>query len=214
MFDFKKEYGTYEEYHFRFAMWKEAINKINDLNSIPGQTATYAMNHFGDLTPEEFKLYYLGYKPNRKHNEAIKLDTSNLPDNVDWVTKGAVTPIKDQGGCGSCWAFAATGSLEGAYFLKGNTLTSFSEQQLVECSHAQGNEGCNGGFPSYAFVYLKDHYIETEDSYPYTGYDIKCNYDQSKGVTEVPEAISVAKETKQLQAAVAMAPIAIGVDAS
>lgn len=102
-------------------------------------------------------------------------------DSVDWVTAGAVTAVKDQGQCGSCWSFSATGGLEGAYFLAGNTLTAFSEQQLVECAgYAYGNMACYGGWYYQAWDYLKTHGSETEEDYPYTsgitGTWASCDY--------------------------------------
>jgi len=100
-----------------------------------------------------------------------------LPATVNWNTAGAVTPIKNQGQCGSCWAFSTTGSLEGCnYIFNGKNLLSFSEQQLVDCSTSYGNQGCDGGLMDYAFKYVQAKGIELEATYPYKGVDGTCKY--------------------------------------
>ena len=104
------------------------------------------------------------------------LDTTDIPASVDWVKAGAVTPIKDQAQCGSCWAFSTTGSMEGAHFLKGNELLSFSEQQLVDCSKAEGNNGCGGGLMDNGFKYFEKTLVELEKDYPYTAKDGTCSF--------------------------------------
>lgn len=108
-----------------------------------------------------------------------------MRSSVDWRNQGAVTGVKNQGQCGSCWAFSTTGSVEGAYKLAGNSLTSFSEQQLVDCSGSYGNQGCNGGLMDNAFSYLESKKLMTEADYPYLAYDSTCNYNSGKGVTNV-----------------------------
>jgi len=87
------------------------------------------------------------------------VSVANLKDDIDWTTKGAVTPIKNQGQCGSCWSFSATGSLEATNFLKNNNLLSFSEQVLMDCSNSYGNQGCNGGWMDSAFFFVIDQGI-------------------------------------------------------
>jgi len=102
-----------------------------------------------------------------------------LPASVDWRAKGAVTPVKNQGQCGSCWSFSTTGVLEGLNFINNNNLLSFSEQQLVDCSQKYGNQGCNGGWPFWALEYTAAEGIELESQYPYTATTGTCKYNKA-----------------------------------
>jgi C1A family cysteine protease len=118
------------------------------------KTSSYTLgqNQMMDLTHEEFKKFYLGFKPNHKlQGKRVKYLTHEAAASVDWRTKGAVTEVKDQGQCGSCWAFSTTGSVESATFLATGELPDLSEQQLVDCSGSFGNQGCNGGLMDQAF---------------------------------------------------------------
>ena len=129
-----KSYGTKAEFEFRFEQFERNMAVIAEHNSDNSNGHALALNEFSDWTQAEYKKL-LGYKFNpNKTLDTEELDTSNLADAVDWRTKGAVTPVKNQGQCGSCWAFSTTGSVEGSMFLSTGTLQSFSEQQLVDCS--------------------------------------------------------------------------------
>lgn len=131
-----KSYGTEEEYKFRLAVFKEKVEFIREHNSkVEEGEATVGLNFMADWTDAEYKKL-LGFRnrPLSNKGELFVGSKTAAPASVDWRTKGAVTPIKNQGSCGSCWAFSSTGSMEGRYQIAGNTLTSFSEQQFVDCS--------------------------------------------------------------------------------
>jgi len=137
-----KHYDNLAEYEFRRRHFLEAAEFIKKHNA---QKKNYALghNHMSDWTSSEYRKL-LGYKSHlRDEMRTVSLDTKSTPASVDWRDKGAVTPVKDQGQCGSCWAFSSTGAMEGAHQIKTGKLISFSEQQLVDFS--KKNSGCNGG---------------------------------------------------------------------
>jgi len=140
--------------------------------------------------------------------------TSNATS-VDWRTKGAVTPVKNQAQCGSCWAFSTTGSLEGANQIKTGKLVSLSEQQLVDCATAEGNQGCNGGLMDDAFKYIEHDGLETESDYPYTGRDGKCSADKAKEQVKVASFVDVkASSGAAFKAALDKGPVSVAIDAA
>ena len=125
------------------------------------------------MTQEEFEQNYLGLVVPAEMMVADSVDDKLVGD-VDWTTQGAVTPVKNQGQCGSCWAFSTTGGLEGLSKLAYGSLESFSEQQLVDCSGKYGNMACNGGLMDNAFKFVKDNGIVHEDEYPYKAVKQTC----------------------------------------
>ena len=181
---------------------------------------TLGMNEYSDLDSAEFAKQLTGYRRNAKRTLAEKTFVglnAKIPTSVDWRTKGYVTPIKNQGQCGSCWAFSATGSLEGQHFKATGKLISLSEQNLVDCSGAEGDEGCNGGLMDSAFEYVKKNDgIDTEKSYGYVARDEKCRYNPANvgstcsGYTDIPRG----SESSLTEAIAAVGPISVAIDAS
>jgi cathepsin L len=210
---FGKSYGTKAEFEFRSVQFKESLVKIAEHNSENG-TSTVGLNEFSDKTKSEMKKM-LGYKAKTTANNATLLSTDNLPNSVNWVTKGGVTPVKNQGQCGSCWAFSTTGAVEGAEFAATGVLNSFSEQQLVDCAGGvYGNQGCNGGLMDNAFKYIEKYGLQSEASYAYKARASTCKYDASKVTGAVKSYNDVkAGVPSQLQAALAISPVAVAIEA-
>jgi C1A family cysteine protease len=206
-----KKYGSEDQY--RLSVFYQNYQKVMNHQKNPNKTYNMGFTKFMDLTTEEFKAKYLATSVPARPTSTKVLPTDNLAASVDWRTKGAVTGVKDQGQCGSCWSFSTTGSLEGLSFLSGKGLQSFSEQQLVDCSTSQGNQGCNGGLMDYAFTYVQSNGITTEDAYPYTATDGSCQTTGGDfrigGYTDVAQG-----DVNQLAAAVNQQPVSIAVDAN
>ena len=215
-----KSYATREEYEFRLSIFAEKVKLIAEHNAqnVDESAHTLGINFMADWTEMEYKKLR-GFKPelNRNATRPVSYHESvgDAPASVDWRTKGAVTPVKNQGMCGSCWSFSATGAMEGRYQIASGNLVSLSEQQLVDCSTSQGNEGCNGGLMDYAFTYAEQTAMDTEDSYPYKGSDGSCHAETGKAVTKVKSFVDVTvNDPNALLNAVAEGPVSIAVDAS
>jgi len=209
-----KSYGTKEEYEFRLQQFKTAYSTIQTENSKNGNTFTVGVNKFADLTNSEYKKM-LGYRRAglKANSPEKKLPTDNLPASVDWREKGAVNAVKDQGQCGSCWAFSSIAAIEGHHAVKTGNLLSLSEQQLVDCSK-NGNEGCNGGDMSLAFQYAETEGLELEADYPYEGVDGSCRATAAKEKVKVTADNAVpVNDAAQLKAAIAEGPVSVAIEA-
>merc|ERR1712086_632324 len=187
--DFNKVYSPEEEAH-RLVAFKDNVETIyrHNAEQAPTQGWTMGINEYSDMSSDEFSTmqgFRAGDKP---QGELVHLNETDVPATVDWTTKGAVNPIKNQGQCGSCWAFGTVASVEGINAIKNKKLVSLSEQQLVNCDVDGGDLGCKGGLPDNAFKYVESTGLTTESNYPYTS-----------GET-------------QLAAAVAQQPVAVGID--
>jgi C1A family cysteine protease len=219
--DFKKVYASVEEELERFVVFKANVDFITAHNKeadVHGYTT--GINQFADMSSAEFKATMLTYQGDRKKpNPVVVLDASANPTSVDWTTKGAVTPVKNQGQCGSCWAFSTTGSAEGAHQIATGKLVSFSEQELVDCAGSYGNQGCNGGLMDDGFKYLEAKGDSLEASYAYTGKTGTCN-SQKQSAADGIKAGAVGSfhdvttdSLAQMEAAVAQQPVSVAIEA-
>jgi cathepsin L len=222
-----KVYKNHDEEHYRLQVWKSNMDLIEKHNADADKglkTFWLKMNKFGDLTVSEFASIYNGYNETLKLSFGIKPTKTfeydpnlQVPDSVDWRKQGFVTDVKDQGQCGSCWAFSSTGSLEGQHFRATGKLVSLSEQNLVDCSTKYGNQGCNGGLMDQAFTYIKaNNGIDTEDSYPYAAVDQTCSFNPANvGATDTGFTDVKSKDEDALKQAVGtVGPVSVAIDAS
>jgi len=200
---------------------------ISSINNAQKSTYTLGHNQFSGMSEAEFKAYVAGFKrPETKvqgtYTHNAPSDLSSLAATVDWVSAGAVTGVKDQGQCGSCWSFSTTGSLEGAYYNKYKTLVSFSEQNLVDCDNRKNTPkgtdmGCNGGLMDSAFTWIMANGgICTEAAYPYTAKDGTCQTSCTKDTKAKPASFTdvKTKDDAAMMSALNKGPVSIAIEAS
>lgn len=214
-------YKDEAEKEIRFKIFKDNVEFIESFNKDGKKTYKLGINEFADQTNEEFQASRNGYKlkSNPKSSQSMPFRYENVtavPSSIDWRKKGAVTPIKDQGQCGSCWAFSTIAATEGITQLKTGKLISLSEQELVDCDKKGEDQGCEGGYMEDGFEFIvKNKGIALEASYPYTAADGTCNAKKEAshaakigGYEKVP-----ANSEAALLKAVANQPISVSIDA-
>jgi len=219
MVKYEKSYAP-EELFYRFEVYKSTLDWVTNYNAQPNQTAVMETNQFADLTSAEFKLIFNGFKPElargdkKRMTSLADLGEPTYPGSLDWRNKGAVTPVKNQGQCGSCWAFSTTGSVEGAIAIKHGTLTSLSEQCLMDCSVKYGNMGCSGGLMDNAFKFAEANGIATEAAYPYTAKDGTCKTFTASANSKITSYKDVAHgSASALGSAVDIGPVSVAIEA-
>jgi len=218
-----KQYNALGEKDKRFEIFKDNLKFVDEHNAAEGRSYEVGLNKFADLTNEEYRKMHLGTRIDGKRRltkgkgsdrYAVR-EGDDLPESVDWRAKGAVVGVKDQGGCGSCWAFSTIAAVEGINQIVTGDLISLSEQELVDCDKAY-NQGCNGGLMDYAFEFIiKNGGVDTEKDYPYQEKDGQCDqYRKNANVVSIDDYEDVPTEDeKALQKAVAHQPISVAIEA-
>ncbi|TQD93632.1 hypothetical protein C1H46_020735 [Malus baccata] len=221
-----KKYSTRKEYMHRLGIFAKNMIRAAE-HQVLDPTAAHGVTPFSDLSEEEFERMYTGMigvpqNGGVSNSAPPVLDVGDLPENFDWRDRGAVTEVKTQGGCGSCWAFSTTGSIEGAHYIATGKLLNLSEQQLVDCDSTCDpkekdacDSGCGGGLMTNAYKYLIEAGgLEEENAYPYTGKRGECKFDQDKVAVRVANFTTIPIDEDQIAAnLVHHGPLAIGLNA-
>jgi len=214
MVKFKPEYQGEEMIQLRRKIYDENIEIIGKHNA-ENKGWKMGVGPFTDLTNEEFKERFHPFQIN-KNRKVEHIPDTDLADSVDWRTEGAVTHVKNQGQCGSCWSFSTTGAIEGAWKIAGNDLISLSEQQLVDCATSYGNNGCKGGLMDNAFKYvINNGGLDLEDDYSYEAADGFCDHGkEAKKHAPIKDYSDVQPRSEsQFKAALQKGPVSVAIEA-
>ena len=203
-------YASQFENTYRERVFLQNLAKVEAHNAQKDKTYEQGLNQFSALTQEEFAQTYLTLQVPKEFQNIEAHEEHYVAGDIDWNSQGYVTPVKNQGQCGSCWAFSTTGGLEGLAKSKG-ALESFSESQLVDCSGSYGNQACNGGLMTNALKYVKAQGIVHEDEYPYKPVKQTCKINQGpfkvSGYTEI-------RNCNDLASGIQARVVSVAVDAS
>jgi len=211
-----RTYGGPEE-KVRFATFKNN-HKIVSTHNAKKKNYTLALNKFADLSKKEFAALHTGasvaFKNASNSCTAPSAKGLALPDTLDWRTQGRVGAVKDQGQCGSCWAFSTTGAVEGLSAKKNGAIGSYAEQQLVDCTTSYGNFGCGGGWVQSAYKYVLDKGIAKEEDYKYTAVDGTCKDSTVTRAFNISDCADVPiRSVDALKQALQNGPVSIYVEA-
>lgn len=218
-----KLYNSPEEEKYRLQVFAKSLLEVERRNSAPGQTAVYGINKFSDLTEEEFITKYGSGERNEVDLTEVKntsyfqkkVGVDNLPQTIDWRTRGTITPVYNQGSCAAGYAFAATDALAAVHSIDKEDLWALSPQEIIDCSVSYGSHGCSGGRLIATFNYVQDHAVQLSSSYPYTARLGTCK--RSTSVFRYkPDEYKVVppNDNTALQQAVNYIPVSVGIDAS
>nr|XP_045012227.1 cathepsin F [Jaculus jaculus] len=213
---YNRTYESEEEAQWRLSVFARNMVRAQKIQALDRGTAQYGVTKFSDLTEEEFHTIYLNpllrEEPSKKMRLAKSL-TDPAPPEWDWRKKGAVTEVKDQGMCGSCWAFSVTGNVEGQWFLNRGTLLSLSEQELLDCDKV--DKACLGGLPSNAYTAIeKLGGLETEDDYSYQGHVQACSFSAQMAKVYINDSVELSQNEQKLAAWLAQkGPISVAINA-
>ncbi|XP_077312812.1 cathepsin F [Lithobates pipiens] len=213
---YNKTYQNDEEALGRLRIFSENLKKAKNIQEKDQGTAEYGITKFSDLTEEEFRTLYLNPLLSSQGHQIIKkavIPKDPPPAQWDWRDHGAVTEVKNQGMCGSCWAFSVIGNIEGQWFLKKGSLVSLSEQELVDCDGV--DHACGGGLPSSAYEAIeKLGGVETEQDYSYQGHKQGCSFSTSKVSAYINSSVEIPKDETEIAAWLAQnGPISIALNA-
>ena len=215
---YDKQYNSMEEFMERFKIFKSHILSLKEKNEIPSHHKI-GITKFADLTDEEFRKQYCGFKMNKSNFVNLKKvelkKNLEVPESFDWITdKNVLGTPKNQYSCGSCWAFSIVGHLEALYYMKYGEHKTFSEQQLVDCD--TNDQQCNGGEFATAFDWIiSNGGLESDTDYPYIARSQTCSQDKSKNIVKVAsyELLETTDEEVIKQYLYETGPLAIGINA-